>query len=87
MLDIVILSLAEYLKKKPVQTSCKRKNKIMLLYIFSGTIGHVAHGKSTVVKALSGVQVCFSVFKTKTNYLRQRLSNMSKHFYYYMCSA
>lgn len=25
--------------------------------IFSGTIGHVAHGKSTVVKALSGVQV------------------------------
>lgn len=27
----------------------------------SGTIGHVAHGKSTVVKAISGVQVirCF----------------------------
>jgi translation initiation factor 2 subunit 3 len=24
--------------------------------IFTGTIGHVAHGKSTVVKALSGVQ-------------------------------
>ena len=24
---------------------------------FSGTIGHVAHGKSTVVKAISGVQV------------------------------
>lgn len=23
---------------------------------FSGTIGHVAHGKSTVVKAVSGVQ-------------------------------
>ena len=23
----------------------------------AGTIGHVAHGKSTVVKALSGVQV------------------------------
>lgn len=23
----------------------------------SGTIGHVAHGKSTVVKAISGVQV------------------------------
>ena len=60
----------------------------MLLYIFSGTIGHVAHGKSTVVKALSGVQVCFSVFKTKTNYsVRQRLSNMSKHYNYCMCSA
>ena len=28
---------------------------------FSGTIGHVAHGKSTVVKAISGVQVCMSV--------------------------
>jgi translation initiation factor 2 subunit 3 len=26
------------------------------MYIYSGTIGHVAHGKSTVVKALSGVQ-------------------------------
>ena len=25
-------------------------------YVFIGTIGHVAHGKSTVVKALSGVQ-------------------------------
>jgi hypothetical protein len=25
--------------------------------IFIGTIGHVAHGKSTVVKAISGVQV------------------------------
>jgi translation initiation factor 2 subunit 3 len=24
-----------------------------------GTIGHVAHGKSTVVKAISGVQVAF----------------------------
>lgn len=23
---------------------------------FSGTIGHVAHGKSTIVKAVSGVQ-------------------------------
>ena len=28
----------------------------------SGTIGHVAHGKSTVVKALSGVQVTFIAF-------------------------
>ena len=27
--------------------------------MFSGTIGHVAHGKSTVVKAISGVQVCY----------------------------
>ena len=27
-----------------------------VLYVL-GTIGHVAHGKSTVVKALSGVQV------------------------------
>jgi translation initiation factor 2 subunit 3 len=29
-----------------------------------GTIGHVAHGKSTVVKAISGVKVCvFSDFQ------------------------
>lgn len=27
-----------------------------------GTIGHVAHGKSTVVKAISGVQVCLLEF-------------------------
>ena len=26
-------------------------------YLFLGTIGHVAHGKSTLVKAISGVQV------------------------------
>jgi len=25
--------------------------------LFLGTIGHVAHGKSTLVKAISGVQV------------------------------
>lgn len=32
-------------------------------FFFQGTIGHVAHGKSTVVKAISGVQVCgFFVF-------------------------
>lgn len=28
--------------------------------MLSGTIGHVAHGKSTVVKAISGVQVRFN---------------------------
>ena len=33
-----------------------------LISIFIGTIGHVAHGKSTVVKALSGVQVLNSRF-------------------------
>lgn len=31
---------------------------VMHLCAFVGTIGHVAHGKSTVVKAISGVQVC-----------------------------
>lgn len=29
-----------------------------------GTIGHVAHGKSTVVKAISGVQVCGMAFSS-----------------------
>jgi translation initiation factor 2 gamma subunit (eIF-2gamma) len=28
---------------------------INLIHFYSGTIGHVAHGKSTVVKAISGV--------------------------------
>lgn len=30
-------------------------NKILCEF-FTGTIGHVAHGKSTIVKAISGVQ-------------------------------
>ena len=36
----------------------------------SGTIGHVAHGKSTVVKAISGVQVSipFRVEKGRYQY-------------------
>jgi len=29
---------------------------LKILIYFSGTIGHVAHGKSTIVKAVSGVQ-------------------------------
>ncbi len=36
-------------------------NKFYLFY--SGTIGHVAHGKSTVVKAISGVQVTYFCIK------------------------
>lgn len=34
-------------------------HRFYILHFFVGTIGHVAHGKSTVVKALSGVQVIF----------------------------
>jgi len=30
---------------------------VRMWYLFLGTIGHVAHGKSTLVKAISGVQV------------------------------
>lgn len=29
---------------------------------FLGTIGHVAHGKSSVVKAISGVQVRYTLY-------------------------
>lgn len=39
---------------------CKLQNEALTEKyddISSGTIGHVAHGKSTVVKAISGVQV------------------------------
>lgn len=32
-------------------------NTTLRCFASSGTIGHVAHGKSTVVKAISGVQV------------------------------
>ena len=35
-------------------------------HFYLGTIGHVAHGKSTVVKAISGVQVCNNM---NTNYV------------------
>lgn len=38
-----------------------------------GTIGHVAHGKSTVVKAISGVQV--SLF---SNQERRKLCQLIK---------
>ena len=33
-----------------------------------GTIGHVAHGKSTLVKAISGVNVSFSFLLIKINF-------------------
>lgn len=35
----------------------QKKSARSLSDLFTGTIGHVAHGKSTVVKAISGVQV------------------------------
>lgn len=41
------------------------------LIFFVGTIGHVAHGKSTVVKALSGVQVIFFRYRTCVIILKQ----------------
>jgi hypothetical protein len=34
----------------------KNHHLLSSLFLLSGTIGHVAHGKSTVVKAISGVQ-------------------------------
>jgi len=39
-----------------VFTFLKLLSSSSLLFLLSGTIGHVAHGKSTVVKAISGVQ-------------------------------
>jgi translation initiation factor 2 gamma subunit (eIF-2gamma) len=33
-----------------------RAKNLLLYWLPLGTIGHVAHGKSTVVKAISGVQ-------------------------------
>ena len=35
---------------------------IIFMPPIQGTIGHVAHGKSTVVKAISGVQVIWEAF-------------------------
>ena len=39
-------------------SNIKKNLSILIFHSSSGTIGHVAHGKSTVVKAISGVQVC-----------------------------
>lgn len=43
-----------------LQTSCILKNASPIpnlsFLLLQGTIGHVAHGKSTVVRAVSGVQ-------------------------------
>jgi len=36
---------------------CISFNHVFIWCLFLGTIGHVAHGKSTLVKAISGVQV------------------------------
>lgn len=36
--------------------SIERTANLISFFLFSGTIGHVAHGKSTIVKAISGVQ-------------------------------
>lgn len=36
-----------------------------------GTIGHVAHGKSTVVKAISGVQVNINMQTTSFRWKRR----------------
>lgn len=39
-----------------------------------GTIGHVAHGKSTVVKAISGVQVNINIQTTSLDEIECGLS-------------
>jgi hypothetical protein len=44
-------------KAPPVMKYVCVCSKEMPLLECAGTIGHVAHGKSTVVKAISGVQV------------------------------
>ena len=36
---------------------------MQIIYCNVGTIGHVAHGKSTVVKAISGVHVSDKLFR------------------------
>lgn len=46
------------------------------ILIATGTIGHVAHGKSTVVKAISGVQV-INIF----------LLQFAMHFFVELCTA
>lgn len=35
-----------------------------------GTIGHVSHGKSTLVKAISGIHVNHNIFFILTNFFR-----------------
>lgn len=42
-----------------VNSVCSQLETHVFDFVFgtTGTIGHVAHGKSTVVKAISGVQV------------------------------
>ena len=47
---------------------------------FLGTIGHVAHGKSTVVKAISGVQVpkMVSIFMATRSCQKEVLFDLTK---------
>lgn len=48
---------------------------MVAVWSVAGTIGHVAHGKSTVVKAISGVQVCLR----KTAICGYRQQNSKHH--------
>lgn len=51
--DIVIISLQKVEELTPLTREVISRQATINI----GTIGHVAHGKSTVVKAISGVQV------------------------------
>jgi translation initiation factor 2 subunit 3 len=49
-------------KQATINIGNKYTSTLFVLVLFNhkkiGTIGHVAHGKSTIVKAISGVKVC-----------------------------
>jgi translation initiation factor 2 gamma subunit (eIF-2gamma) len=50
----------EVISKQATINIGKLQKNIYVIHVLTpvlGTIGHVAHGKSTVVKAISGVQV------------------------------
>lgn len=46
--------------------------------VFIGTIGHVAHGKSTIVKAVSGVQTV----RFKNELERNITIKLGKYYYF-----
>jgi translation initiation factor 2 subunit 3 len=54
--DVSTLDISKLTPLSPEVISRQATINIGFFPLISGTIGHVAHGKSTVVKAISGVQ-------------------------------
>lgn len=75
-------------KQTKKQKLREKKNNRLIENFFIGTIGHVAHGKSTVVKAISGVQVkIIDSCSSPDDFLNKKITNLVFFFFFLLdCS-